>query len=64
MPSELFEFERERNFVDGDLDMERRKVRTADDTSIWCAWVGDGSARVPPSLPWEKDMVKLLECDV
>lgn len=64
LPSELFELERDRNFVEGDLDMDRRKVLTAEVTSIWCAWVGDGKARVPPSLPWVKDMVFSLECNI
>jgi hypothetical protein len=62
--SELLEFERERNLVEGDRDIDRRKLRTAEDTSIWCAWVGDGNANIPPSLPWENDMVISLECDV
>ncbi len=49
------ELVRDRN-LDGDRESERRRVRTADVTSIWCACVGDGSARVPPEF--ENDIVQ------
>jgi hypothetical protein len=41
---------------DGDREMERRSVRTAELTSIVWACVGEGRARVPPLL-LEKDIV-------
>lgn len=53
--SQLLEPVRDRN-RDGDLEIERRRVRTAELTSIVWACVGEGSARVPPLL-FEKDMV-------
>lgn len=52
---ELYEWERDRS-LEGDLERERRKLRTADVTSIWWACVGDGRAKVPPLL-LEKDML-------
>lgn len=33
---------------EGDRDKERRKDRTAAETSTWCTPLGEGRVRVPP----------------
>lgn len=42
--------------LDGDRERDRRSDRTAEPTSTWWTWVGEGSVSVPP-LPFEYDIV-------
>jgi len=55
--SEPCEALRERLNLDGEREIERRKVRTAAVTSMWLWCVGLGSVRVPPPL-FPKDIVQ------
>lgn len=48
--------------LDGDRERERRKDRTAAETSTWCTPFGEGRVRVPP-LPFPYDIV-LLAADL
>lgn len=36
--------------MEGDRDRERRRDRTAAETSTWCTLFGEGSVKVPPLL--------------
>lgn len=46
--------------LDGERDKDLLRVRTAEVTSMWWAWVGEGKAKVPPE-EFENDIVA-VEC--